>query len=85
MSKKNEVKEVEAPEKDVKPISKNKGDLKTLLELVENSTVSKFKIGINLSKKGYLKQYYEEERRHKAGFPIEPSMTELEFKRIIGD
>lgn len=67
------------------PKTKNEGELKTLLELVENSTVSKFKIGINLSRKGYLKQYHEEERKRDAGFPVEPSMTENEFKKIIGE
>ena len=86
MSKK-ESKNEEVVEDTSKKVTKNKskGDLKTLIELVDNSKVGKFIIGVKLSKSGYLKQYHEEEKLMKGGFPIEPSMTEEEFNKIIGE
>ena len=86
MSKK-ESKNEEVVEDTSKKVTKNKskGDLKTLIELVDNSKVGKFIIGVKLSKSGYLKQYHEEEKLRKGGFPIEPSMTEEEFNKIIGE
>lgn len=87
MSKKETKKEevVEDTSKKVTKNNKSNGELKTLIELVDNSKVGKFIIGVKLSKSGYLKQYHEEEKLRKGGFPIEPSMTEEEFNKIIGE
>lgn len=90
MSKKNEEKideeipEKETPKKET-PKRKSKEELKTLLELVKNSDKSDTLIIMELSRNGYLTQYYTEEKRVLNGLEIEPSMTESEFKKIIGD
>ena len=84
MSKKEDEKEVK---EDVKT-SKNTGGkepLKTLVELVENSDKSKTLIMMELSRKNYLSQFYSEEKKVLEGFIVEPTMTETEFKKIIGD
>ena len=84
MSKKDEKEDVKS---EVKKSSIKKEDLKTLTELVEmyGSEIGEFKIFMNLSKNGYMQKYDEEQKRQKAGFELEPVMTENEFKKIIGE
>ncbi len=66
--------------------SSTKEDLKTLTELIKMySEVGELQIFMNLSKSGYMEKYYEEQRKQKLGFEIEPIMTEKEFKKIIGE
>lgn len=78
-------KKEEKEEKEEKKSSAKKEDLKTLLELVQiYSDIGDFQIFMNLSKHGYMEKYYEEQKRQKLGFEIEPIMTENEFKKIIG-
>lgn len=84
MSKKEEKEDVKD---EVKKSSTKKEDLKTLTELVEmyGSDVGEFRIFMNLSKHGHMQKYDEEQKRQKAGFELEPVMTEKEFKKIIGE
>lgn len=89
MTKKSEEKVGEVPEnqtpKKTSSKGKSKEELKTLLELVENSNKSNTLIIMELSRNGYLTQFYTEEKRVLNGLEVEPTMTESEFKKIIGD
>ena len=58
-----------------------KQDKKTLVELVESSNVHYPKIIMMLSSQDLLHQYEYESTTNKH---VEPSMTESEFKKIIG-
>lgn len=54
-----------------------------LLDLVENSDMKLFKLVMNLSNADLLQQYEEEKELRKLGIPIEPTITEEEFKKIM--
>ena len=58
---------------------------KTLIELVEEANVSFMSIIMDLSQNGLLQQYRDELTQKEKGITIIPSMTEAEFKKIIGD
>lgn len=59
-----------------------KSPKRTLVDLVEESTVHYPKIIMMLSSQGLLHQYeYEKSTNHH----VEPSMTESEFKKLIGE
>ena len=68
-----------------KSTKKNTESKKTLVELVEKSEVSIISIIMDLSQNGLLDQYREELSLKEQGIPIIPSITEAEFKKIIGD
>ncbi|WP_405286359.1 hypothetical protein [Methanobrevibacter sp.] len=68
-----------------KSTKKNTESKKTLVELVEESEVSIISIIMDLSQNGLLDQYREELSLKEQGIPIIPSITEAEFKKIIGD
>ena len=70
---------------DDKSAKKESKDKKTLVDLVEASDISEISIIMDLSMAGLLDQYYEEINLKKQGMPIIPSLTEAEFKKIIGD
>jgi len=76
-----EINEAENTKKSTKP----KGEKKTLIELVENSSVNIISIIMDLSKNGLLDQYNDEKDKKRLGLPIEASLTETEFNKIIGD
>lgn len=81
MTKKDE----KTTDKDTKKSTK-KAEKKTLVELVESLTdVSLTSIVMDLSQNGLLDQYREELSLKEQGIPIIPSITEAEFKKIIGD
>ena len=84
--KKEETEEVpeETPKK-TSPKGKSKEEKRTLLELVKSSKKSDTLIIMELSRNGYLTQFYTEEKRVLNGLEVEPTMTESEFKKIIGD
>lgn len=77
----------EVEEKNTKKSTKKKQskDNKILVDLVEEFGVDKFSIIMDLSKNGLLDQYHEEIKLKELGVPIKPSITEDEFKKIIGD
>ena len=88
MTKKKEEKTEEVPEetpKKTSPNGKSKEEKKTLLELVKSSNKSDTLIIMELSRNGYLTQFYTEEKRVLNGLEVEPTITESEFKKIIGD
>ena len=88
MTKKKEEKTEEVPEetpKQTSPKGKSKEEKKTLLELVKSSKKSDTLIIMELSRNGYLTQFYTEEKRVLNGLEVEPTITESEFKKIIGD
>ncbi len=68
-----------------KPSTKKEDDKKTLIELVEASSVDFISIIMDLSQNGLLNQYRDEITQKEQGITIIPSMTEAEFKKIIGD
>lgn len=73
-------------DEDTKKTTKKKTEpKKTLIELVEQSEVSLTSIIMDLSQNGLLDQYREELIQKEQGIPIIPSITEAEFKKIIGD
>lgn len=79
--------EVEKTDKNTKKSTTKKQSQKkqVLIDLVEQSSVDKISIIMDLSKNDLLKQYHDEIRLKNLGVPIEPSITENEFKKIIGD
>lgn len=79
--------EVEKTDKNTKKTTTKKQQSKKqiLIDLVEKAGVDEISIIMDLSKHGLLDQYYDEIRLKKIGVPIEPSITENEFKKIIGD
>lgn len=79
--------EVEKTDKNTKKntTKKNKGQKLVLIDLVEQSGVDEISLIMDLSKNGLLDQYHDEIRLKKLGVPIKPSITENEFKKIIGD
>lgn len=68
-----------------KATKKNNETKKTLIELVDESEVSYISIIMDLSQNGLLDQYREEVSLNEQGISIIPSITEAEFKKIIGD
>ena len=62
-----------------------KEDKKTLIELVEESNAGFISIIMDLSQNGLLDQYRDELTQKEKGIAIIPSITEAEFKKIIGD
>lgn len=56
----------------------------TLVELVRKSEISYPSIVMDLHRAGLLQQF-EEELEAEGRLDIEPTMTEAEFKKIIGD
>ncbi|MBQ6220027.1 MAG: hypothetical protein IJH63_00345 [Methanobrevibacter sp.] len=71
-------------EKTTKKTTKN-ADKKILVDLVQASDVRLTSIIMDLSKHGLIDQYYEELANKQKGLPNTPSITEAEFKKIIGD
>lgn len=59
-----------------------KKDLKVLSELVEQSDVPYTTIILYLANEGLLEKYYSELELRKQ-YPLEPSITEAEFNRIV--
>lgn len=59
--------------------------LKTLIDLVNESGIRRKEIIVLLADNGYLGQFYEEEDKRKIGYPVKPTITEKEFKKIIGE
>ena len=78
-------KEDEKTNKTNKKPSTKKETKKTLIELVEESPVDFISIIMDLSQNGLLNQYRDEVTQKEQGITIIPSMTEAEFKKIIGD
>ena len=62
-----------------------KADKLVLVDLVEASNVRLTSIIMYLSREGLLNQYYDELDKKRKGIPIIPTLTEAEFKKIIGD
>lgn len=62
-----------------------KADKFILSDLVEASNVQLTSIIMDLSKAGLLNQYYEELDKKRKGITLIPTITEAEFKKIIGD
>lgn len=62
-----------------------KGEKKTLIDLVAESEVGLMSIIMDLSQNGLLNQYRDELTQKENGIPIIPSITEAEFKKIIGE
>lgn len=91
MTKKTEEKETDKTQKTEEKVvetkksnnSTSKDELKTLIELVQESSVDKGDIIIELASTDYLKQYYTEERMQREGAYIKPTLSENEFKKII--
>lgn len=85
MTVKEEAEEAKT-EKNTKKSAKNDAkDKKILIDLVEKSSVPLISIVMDLSREGLIDQYDEEVTLKNAGIPIVPSITEDEFKKIIGD
>ena len=86
MTKKDENNEkiIEDEKKKKKQSKESKKELKTLYELVNDSEIDMTHIVIKLSMNGYLKQYEEEKEKIKQRNYVEPTITESEFKKIIG-
>ena len=82
-TKKSDTSEVD--EKKVEKKKKSKEELKVLYDLVEASGIEFLSIIMDLSKNGLVDQYYTEEKLREKGIPITPTITEAEFKKIIGD
>ena len=59
--------------------------VKSLVEFVNDSDISRKKLLILLDRKGYLSQFYEEEDMMKSGLYVKPTVTEDEFNKIIGE
>jgi len=76
-------KEEELDTDETKKKTTRKKDLKTLVELVENSNISLTLIIMELSRTGYLTQFYEEKEKLMNGLKIEPSMSEKDFEKIM--
>jgi len=77
-----EVSENETPKKKKK--AKPTGELKTLIELVNESSIPRPLMIILLDENDYLNQFYEEERKLAKAETIEPTITTGEFNKIIG-
>lgn len=85
MASKKEEPVEKAPQNDAKSTKKQNKDKKTLVDLVQASDINKASIVMDLSMNGLLDQYREELNLKKQGVPITPSLTEDEFKKIIGE
>lgn len=59
--------------------------LRTLVELVNNSNIHRKELLVLLDRKGYLGQFYDEEDKIENGLYVEPTISEVEFKKIIGE
>jgi len=77
-SKKNK-KEKKKDETEVKD-----DNLKTLIELVNESSIPRQLMIILLDEHDYLNQFYEEERKFEKQEIIKPSISLIEFNKIIG-
>lgn len=90
MSKKKTEKNKETDEKEedvaveTKTTKKTTKELKTLISLVNECELGRPLIILRLSINDYLNQFYDEEEKLKNNEYIEPSITEDEFKKIIG-
>ena len=62
-----------------------KADKLVLVDLVEASNVRLTSIIMDLSREGLLNQYYDELDKKRKGILIIPTLSEAEFKKIIGD
>ena len=60
------------------------GEKKTLIELVKTSNIPRQLMIILLDENNYLNQFYEEERKLEKEETIKPTITEMEFNKIIG-
>ena len=85
MASKKEEPVEKAPQNDAKSTKKQNKDKKTLVDLVQASDINKASIVMDLSMNGLLDQYREELNLKKQGVLITPSLTEDEFKKIIGE
>ena len=88
--KKPSKKETSKSKKEVKKkVDKSEIDenlpLRTLIELVKESGIRRKDIIVRLANNGYLGQFYEEEEKKRIGYPIKPTISEQEFKKIIGE
>ncbi len=63
-------------------MTRKNNNLKVLSELVEQSDVPYTTIVLYLANEGLLEQYYSELELRKQ-YPLEPSITEAEFNRIV--
>ena len=63
--------------------NKKNNNLKTLVELVEASSIKKTSIVMDLSRENLLEQYYNEVEAKRKGHRIEPTISEAEFNRIV--
>lgn len=68
-----------------KPKTTSNQELKTLLDFVNESNLRRKTLISLLSREGYLSQFYEEETKMKKGIYVEPTISEQEFKKIIGE
>ena len=85
MTTKKEEEAIEKNTKKTKKTSKKDEEKKTLVELVESSNVKFTSIVMDLAEHDLLNQYREELEAQEKGITIIPSITEAEFKKIIGD
>lgn len=81
--KKTEVKkEVSKKKKDE---NQSNSQLRTLIELVNESKIHRKEMLIILNNTDYLKKFYEEEDMMNKGLYVKPTISEIEFKKIIGE
>ena len=59
--------------------------LETLVDLVYKSNKNRKELIVLLANNDYLGQFYTEEDMRRNGLYVKPSLTESEFKKIIGD
>ena len=85
MTTKKEEEAIEKNTKKTKKTSKKDEEKKTLVELVESSNVKFTSIVMDLTEHDLLNQYREELEAQEKGITIIPSITEAEFKKIIGE
>lgn len=79
-----EQKEKSSSKKQKKKEKTKKEDLKTLIELVNESNIPRQLMIILLDENNYLNQFYEEERKLERKEIIKPSISIVEFNKIIG-
>ena len=84
MKKKAEETKIEEPSKKVSKKQKKEAEKKTLIELVNETNINRLYLINYLGDNDLLAQFYEEERKLEMKEYIEPSITEDEFKKIIG-
>ena len=84
-SSKKTSKKKEDAKKESKKVIEGNPQLRTLIDLVEESGINRKDIIVRLANSGYLKQFYDEEEKRAIGYPIEPTINEIKFKKIIGE